>query len=34
MLILGYARLLIQDFESYLGTVVVLDEDGSQLILK
>ena len=34
MLILGYARPLFRNFESYLRMVVGLDEDDIQLILK
>ena len=34
MLLLGYSRSLFRDFESYLGTVVGLNEEDFQLILK
>ena len=34
LLLLGYARSLFRDFESYLRIVIGLDEDDIQLILK
>ena len=33
MLLLRYARSPFRNFESYLGTVVGLDEDSIQLLL-
>ena len=34
MLLLGYARSPIRDFECYLGIVAGLNEDDIQLILR